>query len=313
MATALARAASVKSRAIKDARVAELAMEFDAYESSLGKNVPVLTPLGPGIVVSYHKQTRLYTVALDGDTSALRTYSHAQLTLDDASILSPRKEVETPFGMGEIVGLDPHAGCYAVTSEVATEQGDWNSGRMAAFVQISDVRIPKKRASSVEVVHHHPALKSRVPSVKKYLQKKMEVTMPDEIAIVSAKIVESRINKGKGKNYVQYKLEIVTDNYGTLSCWKRYSTFRSLCDLLVNEKGFKKQQLPDLPKKTIFGYYSDAKIKEREVKLNDFLTCAVEFDHLQWGIRVSDTISVYKRRVKKKSFFQRMSTYKSSK
>jgi hypothetical protein len=38
--------------------------------------------------------------------------------------------------------------------------------------------------------------------------------------------VDSRIVNRTGKKFIQYKLEIRTTNYGTVFCWKRYSTFR---------------------------------------------------------------------------------------
>lgn len=43
---------------------------------------------------------------------------------------------------------------------------------------------------------------------------------------MSARIVDSRIVNRTGKKFIQYKLEIRTTNYGTVFCWKRYSTFR---------------------------------------------------------------------------------------
>lgn len=51
-------------------------------------------------------------------------------------------------------------------------------------------------------------------------------SVPDEIALVSARIVDSRVLNKTGKKFIQYKLEIRTSNYGTVYCWKRYSTFR---------------------------------------------------------------------------------------
>lgn len=43
---------------------------------------------------------------------------------------------------------------------------------------------------------------------------------------MSARIVDSRVLNKTGKKFIQYKLEIRTSNYGTVYCWKRYSTFR---------------------------------------------------------------------------------------
>jgi hypothetical protein len=50
--------------------------------------------------------------------------------------------------------------------------------------------------------------------------------VPDEIGLASAQIVDSRIVTRSGHKFVQYKLEIQTTNFGTVYCWKRYSTFR---------------------------------------------------------------------------------------
>ena len=122
---------------------------------------------------------------------------------------------------------------------------------------------------------------------------------PQEIGIASTKIVDSRVVSRTGKRFVQYKLEIQTTNYGTLFCWKRYSTFRKLCDRLVKEKGFKKKDIPILPKRHLIGNFSQRTIGERAIALNEFLDAAVKAEHLQWGIQVDEQISVYKRRVKK--------------
>ncbi|KDO16880.1 hypothetical protein SPRG_17641 [Saprolegnia parasitica CBS 223.65] len=123
--------------------------------------------------------------------------------------------------------------------------------------------------------------------------------MPEEIGLASARIVDSRIVTRGGQKYVQYKLEIQTTNFGTVYCWKRYSTFRALCDRLQKEAGFKKTEIPQLPKRHILGNLSQKTIGERADKLNEFLDAAVRAEHLQWGIKVDDSIAVYKRRVKK--------------
>ncbi|KAJ0390285.1 hypothetical protein ATCC90586_011177 [Pythium insidiosum] len=123
--------------------------------------------------------------------------------------------------------------------------------------------------------------------------------IPDEIGLVSARIVDSRVVNKTGKKFIQYKLEIRTTNYGTVYCWKRYSTFRSLCERLQKEAGYHKKEIPELPKRHIMGNFSDKTIGDRAEKLNHFLTVAVQAEHLQWGIRVDDQIAVYKRRVKR--------------
>ncbi len=77
------------------------------------------------------------------------------------------------------------------------------------------------------------------------------------------------------------------------------SVSRSLCDRLQKEAGFKKRDIPELPKRNIIENLSQKTIGERAEKLNQFLDAAVKAEHLQWGIKVDDTIAVYKRRVKK--------------
>jgi hypothetical protein len=155
----------------------------------------------------------------------------------------------------------------------------------------------------------------------------LPAVVPDEIGLVSARIVDSRIVNRTGKKFIQYKLEIRTNNYGTVYCWKRYSTFRyvewqpdrspyamirsdsycafvsssSLCDRLVKEAGVRRKDIPELPHRHIVGNYSQKMISERAEKLNLFLTAAVRAEHLQWGIRVDDQIAVYKRRVKRQT------------
>lgn len=145
---------------------------------------------------------------------------------------------------------------------------------------------------------------------------------------MSARIVDSRIVNRTGTRFIQYKLEIRTTNYGTLFCWKRYSTFRYalvmalsvlwvllvrsfahavvcvlwhrlLCDRLMKENGMKRRDIPDLPHRHLVGNFSQKTIGERAEKLNLFLNAAVTAEHLQWGIRVDDQIAVYKRRNKR--------------
>uniref|UniRef100_K3WCD7 PX domain-containing protein n=1 Tax=Globisporangium ultimum (strain ATCC 200006 / CBS 805.95 / DAOM BR144) TaxID=431595 RepID=K3WCD7_GLOUD len=201
----------------------------------------------------------------------------SDVNLDDDRILSPRTKVDTPFGTGEVVGLDPHVGCYAINTEVNAPDGE----QFLAFVQINDVHVHVEEVEERAIVEN--------PSLP----------IPDEIRLVAARIVDSRVLNRTGKKFIQYKLEIRTSNYGTVYCWKRYSTFRSLCDRLHKETGIKKKDMPELPKRQIVGNFSQKTIAERADKLNEFLTAAVQAEHLQWGIRVDDQIAVYKRRVKK--------------
>lgn len=252
----------------------------EAYENSLGKLVPVHTPYGKGVVKSYNKESGMYAILIEDGTEkyegeeSIAYLQHSELELDDSRILSPKTHVDTPFGTGSVVGLDPHAGCYAIESDC---MGEHSNGM--AYVGIEHVVLHKEEQPTVVIDDK-------------------TVDIPNEITIKSANIVDSRVVSRTGKKFVQYKLEIETTNYSTVYCWKRYSTFRALCEQLIKEKGFKKRDLPELPHRHIIGNFSQRMIAERALRLNEFLDAAVHADHLQWGIKVNDEISVYKRRVK---------------
>ncbi|KAG6610736.1 myosin-like protein [Phytophthora cinnamomi] len=251
----------------------------EKYEQSLSKDVPVLVrQRGPGRVVSYDKELETYSVKLENSMGGMQiTVPSDDVNLDDDRILSPRTKVDTPFGTGEVVGLDPHVGCYAINTEVNAPDDD----QFLAFVQIKDVAVHVEEEEERAIVED------------------ASLPIPDEIGLVSARIVDSRIVNRTGKKFIQYKLEIRTTNYGTVFCWKRYSTFRSLCDRLMKENGMKRQDIPELPHRHLLGNFSQKTIGERAEKLNLFLNAAVKAEHLQWGIRVDDQIAVYKRRNKR--------------
>ncbi|KAH7488045.1 Reticulocyte-binding protein 2-like protein a [Phytophthora ramorum] len=251
----------------------------EKYEQSLSKDVPVLVrQRGPGRVVSYDKDRETYAVRMDNAMGGMQiTVPSDDVNLDDDRILSPRTKVDTPFGTGEVVGLDPHVGCYAINTEVNAPDND----QFLAFVQINDVAIHVEEEEERAIVED------------------ASLPIPDEIGLVSARIVDSRIVNRTGKKFIQYKLEIRTTNYGTVFCWKRYSTFRSLCDRLMKENGMKRRDIPELPHRHVVGNFSQKTIGERAEKLNLFLNAAVKAEHLQWGIRVDDQIAVYKRRNKR--------------
>ncbi|KAG7388451.1 hypothetical protein PHYPSEUDO_012512 [Phytophthora pseudosyringae] len=251
----------------------------EKYEQSLSKDVPVLVhQRGPGRVVSYDKEGETYAVKMDNAMGGMQiTVPSEDVNLDDDRILSPRTKVDTPFGTGEVVGLDPHVGCYAINTEVNAPDDD----QFLAFVQIKDVVVYVEEEEERAIVED------------------ASLPIPDEIGLVSARIVDSRIVNRTGKKFIQYKLEIRTNNYGTVFCWKRYSTFRSLCDRLMKENGMKRRDIPELPHRHVVGNFSQKTIGERAEKLNLFLNAAVKAEHLQWGIRVDDQIAVYKRRNKR--------------
>ncbi|KAI9915481.1 hypothetical protein PsorP6_007630 [Peronosclerospora sorghi] len=162
------------------------------YEQSLSKDVHVLVrQRGPGLVVNYDKEGESYAIKMDKSVGGMQiTVPSGDVSLDDERILSPRTKVDTPFGMGEVLGLDPHVRCYAINTEIK------------------------------DVVKHVEEEEERA------IVEDASLPIPDEICLVSARIVDSRIVNRTGKKFIQYKLEIRTTNYGTVYCWKRYSTFR---------------------------------------------------------------------------------------
>ncbi|CAI5745480.1 unnamed protein product [Peronospora destructor] len=250
----------------------------EKYAQSLSKDVPVLVrQRGPGRVVSYDKQHEAYAIEMDKSMGGMQiTVPIGDVNLDDRRIFSPRTKVDTPFGTGEVVGLDPHVGCYAINTEIHSPDDD----QFLAFVQIKDVVLHVEEEEERAIVED------------------ASLPIPDEIGLDSARIVDSRIVNRTGSKFIQYKLEIRTTNYGTVFCWKRYSTFRSLCDRLIKENGMKRRDIPDLPHRHLVGNFSQQTIGERAEKLNLFLSAAAKAGHLQWGIRVDDQIAVYKRRNK---------------
>ncbi|RLN60648.1 hypothetical protein BBJ29_005401 [Phytophthora kernoviae] len=128
------------------------------------------------------------------------------------------------------------------------------------------------------------------------LEKKLEERK--EIALVSTKVIESRITCREGRQFVEYQLQIETDTRGTLYAWHRYSTFRKLAERLQSNPDYWKRDIPELPSKHVFGNFSEKVIQERVVKLNQFLEAAANAEYLEWGIWVDSTTSVYKRQMK---------------
>jgi len=124
--------------------------------------------------------------------------------------------------------------------------------------------------------------------------------IPEEIVMKDAEVINHRIvmSPDSGRRYVEYEIKVSCKNYGDVTCWKRYSTFRNLCTRLRKEKGYKRSEIPELPKRQVIGNFSKKTIDERKEKLNEFLHTAARMPHLQWGITIDEDISVYKRRVK---------------
>ncbi|KAF1334078.1 Myosin-like protein, partial [Globisporangium splendens] len=146
--------------------------------------------------------------------------------------------------------------------------------------------------ADAELLRENERLKQQV------LQLQTKLVRSQEVSLISAKVVDSRITYREGRQFVEYKLQIETNTRGTLYVWHRYSTFRNLAATLQTKNGYKRKEIPELPNKQLFGNFSEKIIQERVAKLNQFLEAATNAEYLQWGIRVDQDTCVYKRRVK---------------
>ncbi|KAH9124399.1 hypothetical protein AeMF1_004835 [Aphanomyces euteiches] len=149
--------------------------------------------------------------------------------------------------------------------------------------------------ADAELLRENERLKHQVLTLQSKLVRAQEVSL------ISAKVVDSRLTFREGRQFVEYKLQIETNNRGTLFVWHRYSTFRNLATTLQTKNGYRRKDIPDLPNKQLFGSLSDKIIQERIQKLNEFLEAATNTDYLQWGIRVDQDTCVYKRRTRSSS------------
>lgn len=160
--------------------------------------------------------------------------------------------------------------------------------------------------ADAELLHENERLKQQVLSLQNKLVRSQEVSL------ISAKVVDSRITYREGRQFVEYKLQIETNTRGTLYVWHRYSTFRNLAATLQTKNGYKRKEIPELPNKQLFGNFSEKIIQERVSKLNQFLDAATHAEYLQWGIRVDQDTCVYKRRVKHPNRESMVSTSRST-
>ncbi|CAI5741853.1 unnamed protein product [Peronospora destructor] len=149
--------------------------------------------------------------------------------------------------------------------------------------------------ADAELLRENERLKQQV------LQLQTKLVRSQEVSLISAKVVDSRITYREGRQFVEYKLQIETNTRGTLYVWHRYSTFRNLAATLQTKNGYKRKEIPELPNKQLFGNFSEKIIQDRVAKLNQFLEAATNAEYLQWGIRVDQDTCVYKRRVKSAS------------
>ncbi|CAK4084513.1 unnamed protein product [Aphanomyces euteiches] len=118
-----------------------------------------------------------------------------------------------------------------------------------------------------------------------------------QVSLISVAVKGYRVSRKneQGAYSIKYnaQLECLSNIHGlvTYSIWRKYSTFQELENSL-NLGG--NSRLSD-PAETI--RHDKALIEKRIVKLNQFLEFISTTDELEWGIRVDEETTVYKRRV----------------
>lgn len=125
--------------------------------------------------------------------------------------------------------------------------------------------------------------------------------MDNEIHLFSAEIIDYNRFLINYKCVVKYKLKILTKDGKKLYCWKTCDDFINLYNNLI-DKGYKNSDIKYIPKNYKYDDFiekiSNITIKKKYKLLNKFLNNAVSNINLQWGIKINDDISVYKRRVR---------------
>ncbi|CAH0484640.1 unnamed protein product [Peronospora effusa] len=147
--------------------------------------------------------------------------------------------------------------------------------------------------ASVDLRREHVQLRQTLDSYQ------TKIDQMREISLLSAKVVDSRIKTKQGRQYVEYKLQIVTDVRGTLVLWHRYSTFLNLAATLKAKNPSSDHDIPELQTQSLTGFFSDQLIIDRIAKLNEFLDVVTKADEFQWGIRIDKDTCVYKRKSKR--------------
>ena len=149
--------------------------------------------------------------------------------------------------------------------------------------------------ADAELLRENERLKQQV------LQLQTKLVRSQEVSLISAKVVDSRITYREGRSLSSTSCKSSINTYGTLYVWHRHSTFRNLAATLQTKNGYKRKEIPELPNKQLFGNFSEKITQDRVAKLNQFLEAATNAEYLQWSIRVDQDTCVYKRRVKSAS------------
>uniref|UniRef100_A0AAV1TNJ2 PX domain-containing protein n=1 Tax=Peronospora matthiolae TaxID=2874970 RepID=A0AAV1TNJ2_9STRA len=196
---------------------------------------------------------------------------------------SDESDKEDEEGIEDILAVSPRT--LRAPTEAASKNDRERSTLSSIVAEYADV----------ELLRENERLKQQV------LQLQTKLVRSQEVSLISAKVVDSRIAYREGRQFVEYKLQIETNTRGTLYVWHWYSTFRNLAATLQTENGHKRKEIPELPNKQLFGNFSDKIISDRVAKRNQFLEAATNAEYLQWDIRVDQDTCVYKRRVKSAS------------
>lgn len=127
------------------------ALQSKKYSEAYSKDVPVaVRNLGIGRIIDYDGQSDQYRVRLGkANGNRVITVPFDDVKLDEDRILSPRTQVDTPFGVGEVIGMDPHVGCYAINTEINAAEGS----QIVAFVQVQDVAVYAEEVEERAIVN----------------------------------------------------------------------------------------------------------------------------------------------------------------
>lgn len=241
-------------------------------------------------VAQKEQQAKAETEAAAAETATAATAAHASASPSPAS---PSRNSDLSSAASKVAAAESAAreaqsaaaAAAALNKELRNENESLKSKLSSGMAEHADE----------ELVRENDRLKQQIASLQGQLVRAQEVSL------VTASVVDSRITYREGRQFVEYKLQIETNTRGTLFVWHRYSTFRNLASTLQSKNGFKRKDIPELPSKQLFGNFSEKVIQERVERLNMFLDAATKADYLQWGIRVDQDTCVYKRRVKSSS------------
>uniref|UniRef100_M4B4V7 Uncharacterized protein n=1 Tax=Hyaloperonospora arabidopsidis (strain Emoy2) TaxID=559515 RepID=M4B4V7_HYAAE len=119
--------------------------------------------------------------------------------------------------------------------------------------------------ADAELLRENERLKQQV------LQLQTKLVRSQEVSLISAKVVDSRITCREGRQFVEYKLQIEYQH---------------------TKNGYRRKEIPELPNKQLFGNFSEKIIQDMWQSVNQFLEAATNAEYLQCSIRVDQDMCV---------------------